>query len=132
MITALVLTMCIGGVAHEAAAQEKKAIKGFSGGMMVHSGYLSGCDNPYNYDAKGPTFGIGGVAKLHLTDHFRAGFEGYFSTMPLRKKHCLRQPQQGFLERCALRLVLEDRKDISIHRHDCRRRYGDCILHVRG
>ena len=85
MITALMLTICIGGAAHEAAAQEKKAIKGFSGGMMVHSGYLSGCDNPYNYDAKGPTFGIGGVAKLHLTDHFRAGFEGYFSTMPLRK-----------------------------------------------
>ena len=62
-----------------------KAIKGFSGGMMVHSGYLWGSDNPFNYNAAGATFGIGGVAKLHLTDHFRAGFEGYFSNMGLKK-----------------------------------------------
>ena len=62
------------------AAQEK-FIKGFSGGMMVHGGYLSGGDNPFNIEPSGPTFGIGGVAKLHLSDHFRAGFEGYFSNM---------------------------------------------------
>ena len=68
-------------------AQEKqKTIKGFSGGMMVHTGYLSGCDNPYGYDAAGATFGIGGVARLHLAKHFRAGFEGYFSTMGLGGK----------------------------------------------
>jgi hypothetical protein len=66
-------------------AQEKKFIKGFSGGMMVHSGYQYGGDNPYDYDPKGATFGIGGVARLHLSDHFRAGFEGYFSTMGLNK-----------------------------------------------
>ena len=48
-------------------AQEKKAIKGFSGGMMVHSGYQFGGDNPYNLDISSPTFGIGGCAKLHLT-----------------------------------------------------------------
>lgn len=64
---------------------KEKAIRGFSGGMMLHTGYLSGCDNPFNYDATGATFGIGGVAKLHLTDHFRAGFEGYFSNMGLKK-----------------------------------------------
>lgn len=52
---------------------------------MLHTGYLSGCDNPFNYEAKGPTFGIGGVARLHLNDHFRAGFEGYFSNMGLKK-----------------------------------------------
>ena len=52
---------------------------------MAHTGYLSGCDNPYNYKASGITFGIGGVAKLHLTKHFRAGFEGYFSSMGLSK-----------------------------------------------
>ena len=68
-----------------AIAQEKKFIKGFSGGMMVHSGYLSGGDNPHNYYPKGATFGIGGVARLHLTDHFRTGFEGYFSNMGLKK-----------------------------------------------
>ena len=67
------------------AADDKKFIKGFSGGMMVHTGYLSGCDNPFGNDLNGATFGIGGVAKLHLSDHFRAGFEGYFSNMGLKK-----------------------------------------------
>lgn len=74
------MTLCICCVAND-----KKVIKGFSGGMMVHSGFMSGSDNPFNYNAKGPTFGIGGVAKLHMTDHFRVGFDGYFSTMPLKK-----------------------------------------------
>lgn len=65
-----------------------RSIKGFSGGMMVHTGYLSGCDNPYGYNVDGATFGIGGVAKLHLTEHFRAGFEGYFSNMGLNDEIC--------------------------------------------
>ena len=77
LIISFLTLICLDGTAQE----DKKAIKGFSGGMMVHTGFLSGCDNPYNYDAAGTTFGIGGVAKLHLTKHFRAGFEGYFSTM---------------------------------------------------
>ena len=68
-----------------AFAQEDKFIKGFSGGMMVHSGYQYGCDNPFGLDISSPTFGIGGCAKLHLTEHFRAGFEGYFSTAPIKK-----------------------------------------------
>lgn len=66
-------------------AQDEKFIKGFSGGMMVHSGYQYGGDNPFGLDISSPTFGIGGCAKLHLTDHFRTGFEGYFSTAPIRK-----------------------------------------------
>ncbi len=69
----------------DAAAQDNKTIKGFSGGMMVHTGYLSGCDNPFEYNASGPTFGIGGVAKIHLTKHLRVGFEGYFSSMGLKE-----------------------------------------------
>ena len=66
-----------------AQAEENKVIKGFSGGMMVHSGYQYGGDNPYDLDISSPTFGIGGCAKLHLTKHFRTGFEGYFSTAPI-------------------------------------------------
>ena len=65
-------------------AQENKFIKGFSGGMMVHSGYQYGCDNPFGLNISSPTFGIGGCAKIHLTEHFRTGFEGYFSTAPIR------------------------------------------------
>ena len=70
----------------EVTEKDSKVIKGFSGGMMLHTGYLSGCDNPYDFKPSGATFGIGGVAKLHVSEHFRAGFEGYFSTMGLKKE----------------------------------------------
>ena len=63
----------------------QKAIKGFSGGMMIHSGYQWGGDNPYGYSPDGITFGVGGVARLHLTKHFRSGFEGYFSSVGLSR-----------------------------------------------
>lgn len=66
-------------------AQGNKVIKGFSGGMMVHSGYQYGCDNPFGLDISAPTFGIGGCAKVNFSDHFRAGFEGYFSTAPIKR-----------------------------------------------
>lgn len=51
---------------------------------MVNAGYLFGSDNPYNLDISSVTLGMGGCAKLHFSDHFRAGFEGYFSSAPLR------------------------------------------------
>ena len=79
---ALLLLLFIGTALH---AQDDKVIKGFSGGMMVHSGYQYGCDNPYGLDISAPTFGIGGCAKVNLSDHFRTGFEGYFSTAPLKR-----------------------------------------------
>ena len=78
---------------HAQDKADNKFIKGFSGGMMIHSGYLKGGDIPAGelltigeFNPKGATFGIGGVAKLHLTKHFRTGFEGYFSTMGLKKE----------------------------------------------
>ena len=85
-IRALILGILfsVGGVA-AMSAQDKEVIKGFSGGMMVHSGYQYGCDNPFGLNISSPTFGIGGCAKLHLSDHFRAGFEGYFSTAPIKR-----------------------------------------------
>lgn len=82
IICSILLSVLVAGAV---AAQEKKVIKGFSGGMMLHTGYQFGCDNPYGLDISSPTFGIGGCAKLHLSKHFRAGFEGYFSTAPVRK-----------------------------------------------
>lgn len=78
IITLLLSTLLCG-------AQEKKVIKGFSGGMMAHSGYMFGSDNRYG-NPKGVTFGLGGCAKLHFTDHFRVGFEGYFSNVGLKKE----------------------------------------------
>ena len=85
-IRALILGILfsMGGVA-AMSAQDQEVIKGFSGGMMVHSGYQYGCDNPFGLNISSPTFGIGGCAKLHLSEHFRAGFEGYFSTAPIKR-----------------------------------------------
>ena len=65
------------------AGETKKAVKGFCGGMMVHTGYQFGGDNPRDYQPNGVTFGLGGVAKVQLTKHFRAGAEGYFSSVDL-------------------------------------------------
>ena len=64
---------------------DDRFIKGYSGGMLVHTGYLSGCDNPYLFNPQGPTFGIGGLVKLRVTEHFRFGAEGYFSNMGLSR-----------------------------------------------
>ena len=66
-------------------AQENKVIKGYSGGMLVHTGYQYGGDNPYGYNPSGATFGIGGLVKLQFGKHFRLGAEGYFSNMGLMK-----------------------------------------------
>ncbi len=87
-ITSIIILAFISlGLAAQESGSEggRKTIRGFSGGMMVHTGYLSGCDNPYGYDAAGATFGIGGVAKIHLPGQFRVGFEGYFSSMGLHR-----------------------------------------------
>ena len=70
-----ILIIILGLLSLCSMAQEKKFIKGFSGGMMAHTGYQFGGDNPYGYNPKGATFGIGGVARLHLSEHFRTGFE---------------------------------------------------------
>ena len=65
-------------------AQEKKVLRGFDGGMMVHTGYLSGQLDAIGYEAKGAPLGIGGVIRLHLGEHFRVGGEGYVSTLSQR------------------------------------------------
>ena len=82
LLISIIITLSFLTISH---AEDKRVVKGFSGGMMVHSGYQFGGDNPYNLDISSPTFGIGGCAKLHFTKHFRAGFEGYFSTAPIRR-----------------------------------------------
>lgn len=76
------LALCLLSVA--AGAQEKKLLRGFDGGMMVHTGYLSGNLDAIGYHAKGAPMGIGGVIRLHLGDHFRIGSEGYVSTLSQR------------------------------------------------
>ena len=63
-------------------AQEKHSVfQGFDGGMMFHAGYLQGNIPSIHYQAKGATFGLGGVARVHLGKHWMIGGEGYVSTL---------------------------------------------------
>ncbi|MBO4518622.1 MAG: hypothetical protein J5704_01125 [Paludibacteraceae bacterium] len=70
---------------------------GFSGGMMLHGGYLF-ADDPtkvfsntglgsYEYvkglPKDGFCYGLGGALRVHLIDHIHIGAEGFVSTMPL-------------------------------------------------
>lgn len=89
-------------------AKEQKARKsrsaaeiftGFSGGMMLHAGYLfsdspdkvfsnTGLGSPDYVKAlprDGACFGLGGALRCHLINHIHLGAEGYVSTMPLMK-----------------------------------------------
>ncbi len=72
--------------------------KGFSGGMMLHTGYLSSSEfTIYNPDGtplskeqiKGAPFGIGGALRFHFgsqTNHLRVGLEGYRSSINYQPK----------------------------------------------
>ena len=80
----LILTAICLLVFLSASAQEKKVLRGFDGGMMVHTGFLTGNLNAIDYTAKVAPMGIGGVIRLHLGDHFRIGSEGYVSTLSQR------------------------------------------------
>ena len=84
-ITSIIIAIALSAVAATAGNDRKNVINGFSGGMMVHAGYLSSGGDPSGHDLAGMTFGIGGVGKIHLGKHFRTGFEGYFSNMGLSK-----------------------------------------------
>jgi len=70
---------------------------GFSGGMMLHGGYLF-ADDPtkvfsntglgsYDYvkglPKSGFCYGLGGALRAHLINHIHLGAEGFVSTMPL-------------------------------------------------
>lgn len=57
--------------------------QGFSGGMMVHLGYLYGRNSTAPMTMNGGTMGIGGAARVHLWQHLRVGGEGYVSTLPV-------------------------------------------------
>lgn len=63
-------------------ALAEKVYQGFSGGMMVHLGYLYGNNHNAPNTINGATIGIGGSAKVHLWKHLRIGGEGFVSTLP--------------------------------------------------
>ena len=81
-------TIWLGVPTHAQEMQEatkRRVLTGFSGGMMLHTGYLDGRLPQVGYRAKGAPFGIGGAIRLHLGQHWMLGSEGYVST--LRQLH---------------------------------------------
>ena len=67
--------------------EKTPVFQGYSGGMMLHAGYLFG-KNPSailpsgeNISPQGMTMGIGGSLRINLWKHLRVGCEGYVSTM---------------------------------------------------
>lgn len=79
----LILLLCILFTIQVTAQEESKpkVLKGFNGGMMLHTGYLFGSVPEIKYKAEGAPFGIGGVIRLQLGEHWMVGSEGYVSTL---------------------------------------------------
>ena len=64
-----------------AQESKEKLVRGYSGGMMVHTGFLSGSVQPIGYKASGFSFGLGGTLRVQLHNCFMVGGEGYVSTL---------------------------------------------------
>lgn len=79
----------------------EKVYQGFSGGMMLHTGYLFGQDknapsmNDQLCSPQGATFGIGGALRINLWNHLRVGAEGFASTMQSTMTDCRQLLQPG-------------------------------------
>ena len=87
---------------------------GFSGGMMLHLGYLYGGaasgDGSWGVGRtmSGGTMGIGGAARVHLWNHLRVGGEGFVSSMPVGMSNYAKVLQSGSYVRNSWGGVLAD------------------------
>ncbi len=81
------------------SAQSRESVpvyQGFSGGMMLHTGYLFGkSEAPSLNQWSGATFGIGGALRVNLWNHLRVGGEGFVSTMPSSASNLRQQLANG-------------------------------------
>ncbi len=87
---------------------ENRIFHGFSGGMMLHTGYLFGENVQAPCNPQGATFGIGGALRVHLWNHLRVGSEGYMSSMPSSATDCHDVLQKGSYMRYGWGGVLAD------------------------
>ena len=94
---------------------KNKVYQGFSGGMMLHTGYLFGQDknaplaaNGRSASPQGALFGIGGALRVHLWKYLRTGFEGFVSTMPSTTTDCYNILKPGSYVRVGCGGVLAD------------------------
>jgi hypothetical protein len=110
----LIVANCLAAQVYEEIAKNK-VYQGFSGGMMLHTGYLFGKDKnaPVTTDGQstspqGALFGIGGALRFHLWKYLRTGFEGFVSTMPSTTTDCRNVLKPGSYVRVGCGGVLAD------------------------
>lgn len=94
-------------------AKEKMSYSGYSGGMMVHSGYVFGGEStPLSQGVavseaipmSGFPIGLGGAVRFCFGDYLRIGTEGYSSTLSYNKNASYsRIGWGGLLADCAFR-----------------------------
>lgn len=84
------------------SSDSTRVFQGFSGGMMLHTGYLFGQDQraPHGvsgdlYSPEGATIGIGGAMHVHLWRLLRVGCEGSVSTMYSSMTNCRHLLERG-------------------------------------
>lgn len=91
---------------YESSSEEgggRRIIQGYDGGMMLHTGYISGTIPQISHDVSGMPKGIGGAIKFHIGEHFRFGTEGYVSTLgSLGKGSMIKYGWGGLLADCRL------------------------------
>lgn len=81
--SALWLAMCMFAMLSASAQDtgQTGVYRGFSGGMLLHTGYVWGNNIDAPYHLSGIALGIGGSIRIHLWNHFRIGGEGYVTTL---------------------------------------------------
>jgi len=74
--------------------EKKFAFAGYTGGMMVHTGYMKSAvflvkdteEQMHNKQIEGMPFGMGGALKFQFGKHFRVGMEGYMTKIVYEKR----------------------------------------------
>jgi len=91
-ITIIIIALLLSNILLSQNVAEGGIFNGYSGGMMLHTGYLGGGeviisnDNEF-INVEGIPFGIGGALRFHFGKHLRLGTEGYTSTLNYGKNN---------------------------------------------
>lgn len=115
MRKALMMILLVGSMSVWGKTDSTAVYQGFSGGMMLHAGYLFGQDKNAPVDGlgrscspQGATFGIGGALRVNLWKHLRVGGEGFVSTMSSVVSDCHSRLEKGSYVRTGWGGILAD------------------------
>ncbi|MBO5806355.1 MAG: hypothetical protein J6R10_05790 [Tidjanibacter sp.] len=77
--------LCLGPLSAQEQVRHPLAYNGFSGGMMLHAGWVARGDVQVGLSSPqtiaGVPLGIGGALRVRFGDHLRVGTEGYTSSL---------------------------------------------------